>query len=159
MNADPEQAVPMLEKVLQSNNSLHIKDRALFILAQNDSPRSVQVLLSVAKGQSYPALQRSAIKYLGVSGSKSATAALVEIYNSSANPEIKRTILHSLLTSDAKTEVFNIARREGDPELRHEAIRQLGAMDARNEIDQLYSSMQTVADKRALLEAMGISDD
>ena len=34
MQSDPERALPVLEKLLASNNSIKVKDRALFILTQ-----------------------------------------------------------------------------------------------------------------------------
>ena len=55
---DPEQGVPMLERVLQGNQSPRLKERALFVLAQSDSPSAQQVLTGVASGNSNPDLQR-----------------------------------------------------------------------------------------------------
>ena len=37
-HSDPEQAVPMLEKILQGTQSPRLKERALFVLAQSNSP-------------------------------------------------------------------------------------------------------------------------
>ena len=37
MNTDPERSIPMLEKLLKSSNSPKLKERALFVLAQNRS--------------------------------------------------------------------------------------------------------------------------
>src|SRR5262249_35365379 len=48
LNADPDQAVPTLQKVLQGTGSPHLKARALFVLAQSNSQKARDVLVSVA---------------------------------------------------------------------------------------------------------------
>ena len=63
---DPAQGVPLLEKILQGNQSPRLKERALFVLAQSGSPRAQQVLTGIAKGNANPDLQRKAIQYLGM---------------------------------------------------------------------------------------------
>jgi tetratricopeptide (TPR) repeat protein len=60
-HSDPEQAVPMLEKLLQGTASPRLKARALFVLAQSNSPRARQVLTAAAKGASRP--RRTLRKY------------------------------------------------------------------------------------------------
>ena len=40
LNSDPEKAIPMLEKLLQGPTSPKLRDRALFVLAQSNSPRA-----------------------------------------------------------------------------------------------------------------------
>ena len=37
--SDPERSIPMLEKILKSNNSPKLKERALFVLAQSHQPK------------------------------------------------------------------------------------------------------------------------
>jgi HEAT repeat protein len=160
MNSDQERGVPLLEGILQSpKNSPRVKDRALFVLAQSDSPRAQQALAGIAKGQQYPELQRKAIQYLGVNDSAQNKRSLVEIYNSSTNTEIKRTVIHAFLTCDGKEELLTAVRTERDPALRREAIQTLGAMGAHNELHQMYQSAQTVDDKKAVIQALSISDD
>jgi hypothetical protein len=39
MQAEPEQAVPVLERLLAGNASSRLKERALFVLSQSDSPQ------------------------------------------------------------------------------------------------------------------------
>ena len=68
INSDPERAIPMLEKFLQGNQSPKLKERALFVLAQNDNPKARQVLLQIARDGSNPDLQMKAIHYLGIDG-------------------------------------------------------------------------------------------
>src|SRR4030095_14967154 len=42
MHSNPEQSVPMLEKLLAGNNSPRLKERALFVLAQSGSKRGAE---------------------------------------------------------------------------------------------------------------------
>src|SRR4051812_16206207 len=68
MNNDPERGIPICQDILKNpNKSERLKERALFLLAQNDSPKAQEVVLGVAKGQSGPDLQVRAIRQLGVS--------------------------------------------------------------------------------------------
>ena len=62
------QAVPMLEKMLNGTASPRLKERALYVLAQMNTPKAREILTNVAKGGSIPELQSRAIQYLGVHG-------------------------------------------------------------------------------------------
>ena len=57
-----------------------MKARSLFVLAQSNSTRARAVLATVARGGSNPDVQRRAIQYLGVHGSRENRAVLAEIY-------------------------------------------------------------------------------
>src|SRR5215472_5259193 len=71
MGSDPERAIPLLQNVLTNpNSSLKLKERALFVLAQSDSPQAGQIVGAIARGQSGPDLQVRAIHYLGISGTR-----------------------------------------------------------------------------------------
>src|ERR1700688_1855579 len=66
MNTDPERSIPMILKLLKSSNSPRLKERALFVLAQNRSQKSRDLLPEVAKGGFTPDLQARPIEYLGI---------------------------------------------------------------------------------------------
>ena len=102
-HSDPEQAVPMLEKLLQGTASPQLKSRALFVLAQSNSTRARAVLATAAKGGSNPDVQRRAIQYLGVNGTVENRAVLAEIYTGSNDVDIKRQILHSWFVGGRNT--------------------------------------------------------
>jgi tetratricopeptide (TPR) repeat protein len=160
MHSDPDKAIPILEKVLRGNGSFELKDRALFVLAQSKSDKAQQILLNVAKGNSQPELQTRAIKWLAIGGGGSNGQALQEIYASTSNPEVKSSIIKSFLLNHDTAAVFKIAQQEKSPELREQAIKQLGIMHATTELRQLYKSGGLDADsKDALLKAMGMGGD
>jgi HEAT repeat protein len=153
-HSDPEQAVPMLEKILQGTQSPRMKERALFVLAQSNSPRARQVLTTIARGGSNPDLQRQAIQYLGVHGGRENRDLLAQIYASSTDVDVKRRILRAFGVSGEKARVLTAATTETTPELRAEAVRQLGVMGAHDELAQLYQKESTVAVKKQILQAM-----
>ena len=55
----------MLQKVLAGHRLAETEGRALFVLAQSDSPRARDVLRNIAKGSATPELQSRAVSYLG----------------------------------------------------------------------------------------------
>jgi hypothetical protein len=160
MNSDDERAIPILQDALKNpKNSPRVKREALFVLAQSDNPKAQPIIQAIARGQSDPDLQRKAIEMIGINGHKDSIATLVDIYDKSNDPSVKRSVLHAFLTSDAKENVLAVAKNEKDQSLRREAIRQLGVMDARQELRQMFQNAQTVEDKKAIIEACSISGD
>ncbi len=56
MQAEPDQALPILQKLLASNNSDKIKDTAMFVLTQSSSPQAAKLLGDIARGNANPKL-------------------------------------------------------------------------------------------------------
>ena len=135
---DPEQAIPMLEKLLQGTSSPRMKERVLFVLAQSNAARARQVMTTVARGGSNPDLQMKAIQYIGMQGSQPNRQLLGEIYTSSTDVDVKRQILRAYMMAGDRERVLAAATGEKSPQLRAEAMRQLGMMGARDEMWQLY---------------------
>ena len=156
---DPEQAIPMLEKLLQGNSSPRLKERTLFVLAQSNAPRARQVLTTVARGGANPDLQLKAIQYIGMNGSQPNRELLGEIYASSADIDVKRQILRSYMMSGARERVLAAATSEKSPELRGEAVRQLGMMGARGEVWQLYQKESDPEVKDRIIQALFMGGD
>lgn len=159
MNSDSERAIPMLQGVLSSpNNSPKLKDRALFVLAQSDSPKAAEVIGNIAKGQSGPDLQIKAIRYLGISGQRYSSL-LQDIYSSANDNRVKKAVLNAYMTSGDKAPVLAAAKGEKDPDLRRAAIRQLGAMGAKSELMEMYKSASSPDDQSEIIQSLGIAGD
>jgi tetratricopeptide (TPR) repeat protein len=158
-HSDPEQAVPMLERLLKSNESPRLKDRALFVLAQSESPRARQVLVTVAKGEHDPDLQLKALQYLSYSKSVENRTLLADIYRTSAEIDVKRRILRSFMTMGDRERLLEIARAESSAELRAEAVRQLGMMKAGDALWELYQKETNVEVKQQILRGMFTGGD
>jgi len=155
MQSDPKQALPILEKLLKSNSSPKLKERALFVLvAQSGSPEARKILIDIARGGSNPDLQRSAIRYLGMMGSDDARRELASIYASSPDKDIRRGILKAFMMSGSREFLLNAAKTEKDADLRREAVRELGISGGQDELWQLYQSEGSVEGKEEILKSM-----
>ena len=150
----PEQAVPMLEKLLQGPASPRVKERALYVLALSDSARAREVLKNIAKGSATPELQMRAINYLGVHGGPESRTTLAEIYTATSDVDVKRRILRAFMVSGEKGRLLTAAQTEKDPTLRSTAVDQLGVMGAHDELWQLYQKETSVDVKKQVIRAM-----
>ncbi len=154
MNTDPERALPILEKLLQSGQSPRLKERALFVLAQSDNPKSREVLSRIARGGSNPDLQMKAINYLGVMGSQENRQLLSNLYAGSSDANVKRAVLHSFMVSGDRGHLLQAARTEKNPDLRLEAIHMLGVSGGQAELWQLYQAEPSIDVKEKILHSM-----
>lgn len=155
MQSDPNQALPILQKLLaSSNNSPKVKERALFVLTQNPSPEARKLLADIARGSSNPDLQLKAIRYMGMMGSEDSRKELASIYNASSDERIKKAILQGFMMSGSHDFLLNAAKTERDPELRRDAIRQLAMSGGQDELWTLYQSESSVENKKAILQSM-----
>jgi tetratricopeptide (TPR) repeat protein len=159
MQSDPDQAIPIIEKMLAAANSPKVKDRALFVLSQSRSTRARDAIAGVAKGNANPDLQLRAIRYIGMMNSADNRQLLADIYKSSTDAAVKRAILRSFMTSGDRERLFTAAKSETDVSLRGEAVRQLGVMHASSELAQLYQSETSVDVKKSILQAMFVGGD
>jgi len=159
MNGNPERGVPMVEGILNGAGSPKLKSKALFLLAQNGSSQSREVLARIAKGQSNPDLQRKAVEYLGMFGGPQSRQTLAEIYASSSDASVKRAILRSYMIGGDKEHLLAAAKGERDASLRAEAIRQLGIVHAPEELRQLYKTETSPEVKKDILQAFFLSGD
>ena len=153
-HSDPEQAIPMLEKLLEGSASPRLKERALFVLAQSNSARAREVLTGYAKGNSTPELQSNAIRYLGIHGGKESRATLADIYGATGDVDAKRQILRAFMVAGEKDRLLTAAQSEQNPDLRREAVRQLGVMGAHEELWSMYQKEASVEVKKQILQAM-----
>jgi len=154
MQSDPKEALPILERLLRSNNSEKVKERALFVLTQSGQPEAAKVLADIARGNSMPELQLKAINYIGMMGSAESRQQLASIYTSSSNKDIKHAILRSFMQSGSRDFLLNVAKNEADPDLRHDAIKQLFMAGGQEELWQLYQTSSSIDEKEQILKNM-----
>ncbi len=154
MNSDAERAMPIIEQMLAGPNSPKVKDRALFVLSQSNSSRAREIIANVAKGGSNPDLQLRAIKYLGIMGGNDNRQVLADVYRASSDSAVKRSIIRSFMVSGDRTRLLGLAKGETVPELRGDAVQQLGAMGAHAELAELYTTETSVDVKKRILQAM-----
>jgi tetratricopeptide (TPR) repeat protein len=158
MQSDPEQAYPIIEKMLAGPNSPKVKDRALFVLSQSRGARARDLIANVAKGNANPDLQLRAIKYLGIMNGADNRQVLADVYKSSPDVSVKRAILRSFMVAGDRERLLSVAKTETAPELRGEAVQQLGVMNAGAELNELYATETSVDVKKRILQGMFIGN-
>ncbi len=158
MGAEPERAVPLLQKFLRGNHSVRLKEKALFVLSQADSPEARKTLLEIARGGSNVELQRKAIEYLGVSGDR---AALRELYRS-GGPAIKERVIQAMLVAGDAEGLAAVARAESDPRLRRKAIHTLGVTGGKGSGESLkaiYAAFPDRETRSAVIQALFVQNN
>ncbi|HKO54343.1 MAG TPA: HEAT repeat domain-containing protein [Thermoanaerobaculia bacterium] len=157
MHTEPDRAIPIVETVLKNpKSSKKIKDKAIFVLSQTSSPQAFEILGRIAKDNGNRELQASALRYLGIMGGDQSRVVLADVYASSNDVGIKKSVLRSYMIAGDRDRLLATAKAEKDPELRGEAIRQLGIVGARAELADLYTGETNKAIKKSIIQAMFI---
>jgi HEAT repeat protein len=159
MNSGAENALPLLEKVINGSGTPREKSKALFVLAQSGSPQAREILGKIAQGQSNPELQRKAVEYLGLFGGAEARKTLAEVYATTGEASVKHAILRSYMIGGDRERLFAAAKSEKDESLRREAIRQLGLVHGTSELEQLYQAETSTDLRREILQAFFLAGD
>lgn len=161
VQSDPDRAFPILEQLLKKVQTPNFKKRAIYVLALNNSPRAQQLLEQIARGNgSNPDMQMTAIQYLGRSGkAANKTQVLFEIYNSSADANVKRAALNALQANRDRDHLLQIAKSDKSPDMRSEAIRGLAGLGSSQDLWSLYQAETDPDVKRTILDFMSGSTD
>ena len=156
MQSDPDRAVPVLDRILQTSKSSKLKDKALFVLSQSSSPQAYDVLSRVARNGANPELQRRAVRYLGIMGGERNRKLLADLYASTSDIDTKKSVLRSYMVAGDRDHLYALAKGEQNPELRAEAVSQLGLIGAREELAELYKTESSTAVRKKIIQAMFI---
>ncbi|MDH5455381.1 MAG: HEAT repeat domain-containing protein [Gammaproteobacteria bacterium] len=154
ITAPPERALPIVDKVLAGNHSAELKERALFILSQIESPESQARLLAFAS-DSQGELRTEAIRMIGIGGDETALASLGDIYRS-GDAGVRDAVLEAYLIAGDADAVFDIATSTQDEEAFSNAVGMLGAMGAHTQLRELRNRAGL---SDSLIEAYAISGD
>jgi hypothetical protein len=158
MTSDPDRAAPILEGILTSaGSSSRLKDRALFVLTQSGSPKSLDIVARIARDNSNRSLQLRAVRYLGIMGGEQTRRILNDVYSSSSDVSVKKNVLRAYMVAGDKERLLGIARTEPTVELRLDAVSQLGVIGARAELAELYKQETAVEVRKKIISAMFIS--
>ena len=150
----PERALPIIKKVLAGTRSTLVKQRALFVLSQIDSPEAQDILVQTARTTD-SALRGEAIRAIGIGGDPKALDALLTVYQA-GNEDVKKEVLQAWLISDRKEAVYQAALNAKSEDEANDAIHILGAMGASEQLRKLGERPNA---SRGLLEAYAISGD
>jgi HEAT repeat protein len=94
-------------------------------------------LIQLAKTESDPELRRTAVRNLGLMGSKRTADALVEIYNSDKDPEMRKSVVQGLFIQNNAEALVAIARKESDMTMKKEIVSKLSLMRSKAALDYL----------------------
>jgi tetratricopeptide (TPR) repeat protein len=137
LHTDSEQALPMLEKMINGPQSVRLKKRALFVVSQSKSPKAREILTSVAKASPDPDLQIEALEYLQILGGAEDKKVLSDIYSVSKDRDVKVRLIDVLFVQgDART-LVDMARKETDPAMRKRIVERLSRMRSKDATDYL----------------------
>ncbi len=156
MMTDAEKALPILEKIITGNSSSRMKERAIFVLSQSRSPRAMEVLGHAARDSAHPDTQAQALKFLGIMGGETSRKLLADVYASTGDVKLKRSILKSYMIAGDRDRLLIVAKSEPNEELRADAVRQLGVIGARGELADLYKNELSVEIRKHIIQAMFI---
>ncbi|MEI9978897.1 MAG: HEAT repeat domain-containing protein [Edaphobacter sp.] len=129
MHRDPATALPLLRGILSGNQSLSVKKHALFILAQNKSPEAESILRDAALGKLDPQLQPQAVQALAVFQGKSANDTLAEVYRTTTDPKIKKSVISAMFITKDAPRLVEMAKSEKDLQLKRDIVSQLALMN------------------------------
>lgn len=131
MNMNAEQAVPILQEVLQSRDdcSVELRRRAVFLISQKMTDESVDILLDLAhrNPDPDPEVREQAVFWLHQVDSPEALDALASILTDSDDPEIQERAIFAISQRSRDARAIDILkeyaeRDDIDTELRANAI-------------------------------------
>jgi HEAT repeat protein len=154
MSQSPARALPILKKVLAGPQTKLVKQRALFVLSQIDSPEAQEILTQMSRSPD-AAMRSEAIRNIGIGGNPKSLDALQAIYNA-GDADVKGEVLQAWLIAGRKEAVYQVALNAKTEDEASEAIRMLGAMGATDELRKLGDRPNA---SRGLLQAYAISGD
>ena len=154
ISAPPERALPLVTKVLQGNHSDEVKESALFILSQIETPEAQALLLDAAR-QSSGDLQVEAIQMAGIGGDPDTLAALRDIYTN-GDSDVREAVVEDYLIAGDNQAIYEIAVAAESEEDFESAVEMLAAMGA---MDELRSLLDSRGPSEGLVEAYIIADD
>jgi HEAT repeat protein len=118
-----------LWQLYQKETSVDVKKRiiqAMFVGGAADR------LIELAKTEKTPELRRTAIRNLGVMGSKKTGDALVEIYNTDRDPEVRKAVIDGLFVQGNGSGLVALARKEQDGAMKREIVSKLSVMGSKD---------------------------
>jgi hypothetical protein len=153
-----ERVIPLLREIAFDGSNPDAGRRAVLVLARSHRPEARTTVTEVARRGPEP-VRLAAIREMGRFDGATVTAELMQVYQMSTTPRVKRQIVSSLGDRADNTSLLTIAKAESDPAVRNIAIVTLGRLrDASPQLRTLY--VQAPPESRmAVLSALFTSKD
>ena len=142
LHQDPARAIPLLRDILSGGQSINVKKHALFILAQSKTPEAQSILHDAVVGKLDPELQRQAIQSMAVFQGKSGNDTLVEVYRTSSDPRVKKSVINALFITQDAARMVDLARNEKDLEIKRSIVSQLAIMNDKIATDYMMELLK-----------------
>ena len=142
LNRDPATAIPLLRGILSGNQPITVKKHALFVLAQSKSPEADSILHDAALGKLDPQLQGEAIRSMAVFQGKRANDTLAEVYRTTTDPKIKKSIISAMFITQDAPRMVEMAKSEKDLELKRAIVSQLALMNDKAATDYMIELLK-----------------
>src|SRR5271157_835566 len=126
----------LLSEIYASTNDANVK-RA--ILSAYMASHDTEHLLQVAKSEKTPEFRLEAIRYVASAGGGDA---LVPIYASDQDRQVKETIVQTLFARGNAKALVDLARSEKDPEMKKTIVRFLSTMKGKEATDYLMEILK-----------------
>jgi HEAT repeat protein len=149
-----ERALPIIKKVLAGSQTTLVKQRALFVLSQIDSPEARAILAQTSRS-SDASMRGEAIRSIGIGGDPTLLDGLQETYQA-GDADVKQDVLQAWMIAGRKEAVYQAALNAKSEDEANEAIRMLGVMGASDELRKLGDRPNAAS---GLLDAYAISGD
>ncbi|MGQ0714570.1 MAG: HEAT repeat domain-containing protein [Gemmatimonadaceae bacterium] len=145
LQMDAESALPIIRQVLQKRDecSVELREKAVFLLSQNESPATETLLLDVLNNDPARSVREKAVFWLGHVHSERAAAALEEIATSSPDMELREKAIQALHDQEsprADALLRRLAESAETPEsVREKAIFWIGQRESQENAEFLRS--------------------
>ncbi|HEX5580177.1 MAG TPA: HEAT repeat domain-containing protein [Gemmatimonadaceae bacterium] len=160
LQMDADRALPLLERVLARRDecSAELRRRAIFLVAQKESPRREEIILQAIRNDPDPEVREQAVFWLAETRSERATAILEELLRTSSDERILDKAIFALSNQDtprARQVLREYATRAGGPRrLREQAIFWIGQHGSAEDaayLRQLYGQLDDQGLKERVL--------
>jgi len=89
----------------------------------------IGALSRAARQESDPQLRHKAIEGLGVAGGKEGSRALVELYGSEREIDLRKKIVEALMIADDAEALVKLFKAETNPELKRDILQKISLLD------------------------------
>lgn len=158
IDAHSDRVIPLLKDIALDGNSPDDARRAVTVLAHSQRPEAHSIVFEIARAGAEP-VQLAAIREMGRLQDANVSNALLQVYNASGTPRIRRQVVTSLGERADNTTLFRIAKTERDAGVRNAAIMTLGRIGtAREQLRTLYGQIPTES-REAVINALFTAKD
>lgn len=139
---DPARAMPIIRRVLTSDQPEEFKKHALFALTQSRSPEAESLLQDAVKGKLGAPVQLDAIRSAGLFQGKRANDSLAAVYSGTQDVAVKKAVITALFLSNDAPRLVELARNEKNLELKRTLVSHLAMMHDKAATDYMMELLK-----------------